>query len=206
VFRAERGGLSPPARRRARSGASRSGRGRYGQDQQVDDSHLGEPVTATSRAPAGPLAPSPRCGPGRVAADQPERSLSERSLSSGGIVLLLLLDDAVEHGISAGRFGRSAFVIFAKPAPMSANVSNSCLSGSHSSELVAAVSEASGAITRGTGGARPVPARRKGAGVTATNPCRTGHGLHCRRPRRAHATGALGSLLGTRTFGGVAAL
>src|SRR5436190_1990749 len=52
-------------------------------------------------------------------------------------------------GISAGRFGCSAFVIFERPTPrMSANPSKSWLSGSHGTELAAPVSDASGAIAR----------------------------------------------------------
>ncbi len=52
-------------------------------------------------------------------------------------------------GISAGRFGCSAFVIFAKPTPrISANASKSCLSTSHGTESAAPPSETSGAIAR----------------------------------------------------------
>ncbi len=47
-------------------------------------------------------------------------------------------------GISAGRFGYSAFVIFDKPTPrMSANASKSCLTGSHGTQFAAPASEAS---------------------------------------------------------------
>ena len=50
-------------------------------------------------------------------------------------------------GISAGRFGYSALVIFDKPTPrMSANASNSWLSGSHGTEFTAPDSEAAEGI------------------------------------------------------------
>ena len=52
-------------------------------------------------------------------------------------------------GISAGRFGYSALVIFDMPTPrMSANASNSCLNGSHGTESTSPDSKAPGGISR----------------------------------------------------------
>jgi hypothetical protein len=55
-------------------------------------------------------------------------------------------------GISAGRFGYSALVIFDKPTPrMSANPSKSRLSGGHGTEFTAPASEtARGIACRGS--------------------------------------------------------
>src|SRR5258708_28995179 len=80
-----------------------SGRDVDGQDQQVQDSHLGEPVTASrellpDRSHRRPVAVQVAF----VGAYEPERALSERSLASEVVVLQILLDDAVEHGDERG--------------------------------------------------------------------------------------------------------
>jgi hypothetical protein len=61
-------------------------------------------------------------------------------------------------GISAGRFGYSALVIFAKPTPqMSANASKSSHSGSQGAEFTSPDSETPGGIARR---ARSIAGRR----------------------------------------------
>ena len=82
-----------------------------------------------------------------VAADEPERALRERSLGAEVVLSRYVWTMLSSMGISAGRFGYSALVIFDKPTPrMSANASNSWLSGSHGTEFTAADSEAPGGI------------------------------------------------------------
>ena len=82
-----------------------------------------------------------------VAADEPERALRERSLGAEVVLSRYVWTMLSSMGISAGRFGYSALVIFDKPTPrISANASNSWLSGSHGTEVTAADSEAPGGI------------------------------------------------------------
>jgi hypothetical protein len=61
---AERAGRFPFVRRKARPGTSRPGRGHHGQDQQAEEPHPGEAVTAPRELLPGPLAPPHRRGPG----------------------------------------------------------------------------------------------------------------------------------------------
>lgn len=120
-------------------GASRSGRGLGGPDQQVQDPHLGEPVTAPGeilpdRSHRRPVAVQVAL----VAADESERALCERSLGAEVSSRRYVWTMLSSIGISAGRFGYSALVIFDMPIPrMSANASNSWLSGSHGTEFTA---------------------------------------------------------------------
>ena len=74
-------------------------RGHGGQDQQVEDPHLGEPVTPSrellpDRSHRRPVAVQVAF----VAAYQPERALPERDLGPEVILLQVFLDDAVQQG------------------------------------------------------------------------------------------------------------
>ena len=80
-------------------GVSRSGRGLGGQGEQVEDPHLGEPVTAPGKIMPDRL----HCYLVEVqvvlvAADESERALCERDLGAGVVVSQVRLDHAVEHG------------------------------------------------------------------------------------------------------------
>jgi hypothetical protein len=127
-----------------RTGRAGQGGGLSGPDQQVQDPHLGEPVTAPGeflpdRSHRRPVAV--QVAP--VAADEPERALRERSLGAEVVLSQYVWTMLPGIGISAGRFGYRALVIFATPTPrMSANASKSCLTGSHGTKVTAADSKA----------------------------------------------------------------
>jgi hypothetical protein len=98
---------------------SRPGRGLGGQDQQVQDPHFGEPVTASGEILPDRLHRRPvAVQVALVAADEPERPFCKRTLGAEVIVSQVPWTRLSSMGISAGRFGYSALVIFDTLTPV----------------------------------------------------------------------------------------